>query len=161
MSTCICLSGAPNFCLFYRRLCCCTLVSTCICPTPPPPPPPPPPPTTTTTTTIISEGPIRFDQLGVTLRKAGLHGQARNTLSSCPRRVLPIPASRPMPSGHFMCMALRLRKIPAQRSGCSRGRVEVRFGSHPGTKSRPNRHQAGPCRSPGAVLVVQVARGMV
>ena len=66
-----------------------------------------------------------------------------------------------MPSGHFMCMALRLRKIPARRSGCSRGRVEVRFGGHPGTKSRPNRHQAGPFRSPRTVLVVQVAQEAV
>ena len=61
--------------------------------------------TSTTTTTIISGGPTRFDQRGVTLRRASHIGQARNTLSSFLFRVLPIPASRPMPSGHFMCMA--------------------------------------------------------
>ena len=51
-------------------------------------------------------GPTRFDLRGVSLRKAGHHGQARNTISSSLFRVLPIPASRPMPSGHFICMAL-------------------------------------------------------
>ena len=45
---------------------------------------------------------------GVTPQKAGHHGQARNTFSPFQFRVLPIPASRPMPSGHFMCMALPL-----------------------------------------------------
>ena len=43
---------------------------------------------------------------GATLQRAGHHGQARNTFSSFLPRVPPIPASRPMPSGHFMCMAL-------------------------------------------------------
>ena len=43
---------------------------------------------------------------GVTLRWAGHYGQARNMVSSFQFWVLPIPASRPMPSGHFMCMAL-------------------------------------------------------
>ena len=62
--------------------------------------------TTTTTTTIISEGPTRLDQLGVTLQRAGHHGQARNIFSSFPLRVLPIPASRPTPSGLFTCLAL-------------------------------------------------------
>ena len=60
----------------------------------------------TTKTTTISWGPTRFDQRGVTLRKAGHYGQARNTFSTFPFRVSPIPASRPMPSGVFMYMAL-------------------------------------------------------
>ena len=59
---------------------------------------------TTTTTTIISGGPTRFFQRGVTQQMAGRHVQARNTFSSFPFRVLPVPASRPMPSGYFICM---------------------------------------------------------
>ena len=51
-------------------------------------------------------GPTRFDLRGVTLRRASQYRQARNTLSSFPRRILQIPASCPMPSGHFICMAL-------------------------------------------------------
>ena len=43
---------------------------------------------------------------GATLRRAGHHGQARNTFSSFLFRVLPIPASRPMSSGLFICLAL-------------------------------------------------------
>ena len=52
------------------------------------------------TTTIISGRPTRFN------RRASHHGQARNTFSSFRLLVLPIPASSPMPSSHFMCMAL-------------------------------------------------------
>ena len=59
-----------------------------------------------TTTTIISEGPTRFHQLGVTPRRAGHHGQARNMFSSFLLRVRPIPASRPTSSGLFTCLAL-------------------------------------------------------
>ena len=51
-------------------------------------------------------GPTRFDPRGVTLRRAGLYGQARNTFGSFPPRVPPIPASRPTSSGLYMCMAL-------------------------------------------------------
>jgi len=50
-------------------------------------------------------GPTRFDPRGVTLRRAGHHGQARNNVSSSPLWVLPISASRLMPSGYFTCMA--------------------------------------------------------
>ena len=60
-----------------------------------------------TTTTMISEGGRPAStRMGATLRRAGHHGQARNTFSSFPPWVRPIPASRPMSSGHFMCMAL-------------------------------------------------------
>ena len=60
----------------------------------------------TTTTTKILEGPTRFHQLGVTLRRAGHHGQARNMFGSFLLRVRPIPAARPTSSGLFTCLAL-------------------------------------------------------
>ena len=72
----------------------------------------------TTTTTIIPEGadPLRPAWRHPT--EAGLHGQARNTLGSFPPWVHPIPASRPMSSGHFMCMALPpTEMIPDWRLG--------------------------------------------
>ena len=43
---------------------------------------------------------------GVTPQNAGHHGQAQNAVSSFKFRVFQIPASRPMPSRFFMCMAL-------------------------------------------------------
>ena len=51
-------------------------------------------------------GPTRFDPRGVTLRRAGHHGQARKSFGSFPPWVRPIPASRPMSSGLFICLAL-------------------------------------------------------
>ena len=88
--------------------------------------------TTTTTTTKSQRGPTRFHLRGVTLRRAGHHGQARNTFSPSPCWVLPIPASRPMSSGLFMCMALPpTEEMPNRRSGCSCGRRVIRSGRHP------------------------------
>ena len=54
----------------------------------------------------LKGGPTRFRPRGVTLRKAGLYGQARNTFGPFPPWVPPIPASRPTSSGLYMCMAL-------------------------------------------------------
>ena len=77
-------------------------------------------------------GPTRLDPRGVTLRRAGQHGQARNRFSPSPCWVLPIPASRPMSSGLFMCMALpSTEEMPSRRSGCDCGRREIRSGRHP------------------------------
>ena len=74
-------------------------------------------------TNNLRGGPTRFDQLGVTLRRASHYGQARNTFSSFPLRVLPIPASRPMASGHFMCMAPPPTEVaPVGVDGGARGR---------------------------------------
>ena len=68
---------------------------------------------------------------GVTLRWAGHYGQARNMVSSFQFWVLPIPASRPMPSGHFMCMAPPPTEETANlRLGCCRKRPEVGCGWH-------------------------------
>ena len=84
-----------------------------------------------TTTTTISEGPTRFDLRGVTLRRAGHHGQARNIVSSFLSRVLPFPASRPTSSGLYMCMAPpSTEEIANRRLGCSRGRAGVWPGWH-------------------------------
>ena len=87
--------------------------------------------------TTISKGPTRFDPRGVTLQKAGHHGQARNNVSSFLYRVLPIPASRPMSSGHFMCMAPLPTEDTFKKSGCSSGRAKVRSGWHPWGRAAP------------------------
>jgi len=81
---------------------------------------------------MISEGGRPAStRMGVTLRRASHHGQARNTFSSFLFRVLPFPASRPMSSGHFMCMALSpTKKIPDWSLRWSRKHAEVRSGGH-------------------------------
>ena len=68
---------------------------------------------------------------GATLQRACHHGQARNTFSSFLCRVLPIPASRPMSSGHFICMAPSpTKKIPDWSLRWSRKHAEVKSGGH-------------------------------
>ncbi len=59
-----------------------------------------------TTLTISEGGRPASTRMGAILRRDNHHGQGRNTFSSFLSRVLPFPASRPMSSGHFMCMAL-------------------------------------------------------
>ena len=92
--------------------------------------------------------PTRFDPRGVTLRRAGHHGQARKSFGSFPSWVRPIPASRPMSSGLSMCMALPPTEgIANRRLGRSRGHAEVRSGGHPsGTlaaQTVPSRTRSG------------------
>ena len=109
---------------------------------------------TTTTTTIISGGPTRFDQRGVTLQRASHHGQARNTLSSFQFQVLPIPASRPMPSGHFMCMAL-----PPTEDTRPDDRGSKRRRAPQGDLCNPNGHRPDAVRISSAALAARWPRG--
>ena len=101
-------------------------------------------------------GPTRFDPCGVTLRRAGHHGQARNMFSSFQFRVLPIPASRPMPSGHFMYMAL-----PPTKDTAWERLMAQPIPTRPvreGDLGSPNGRQKEPIRSPWAALAAQAAK---
>ena len=77
----------------------------------------------------LREGRPASTSRGVTLQQVGHHGQARNNFSCFQFWVLPIPASRPMSSGHFMCMVLPptedarwdVRKKHGWRDGCMDG----------------------------------------
>ena len=92
-------------------------------------------------------------RMGATLRRAGHHGQARNTFSSFLFRVLPFPASRPMSSGHFMCMALSptkdTRREVWMQALAYRSKV---WRASLGDFGSPNCHSAEPSRSPWAAL---------
>ena len=101
----------------------------------------------------IRGGPTRFDPRGVTLRRAGLNGQARNTFGSFPPWVHPIPASRPMPSGLYMCMALPpTEKIPDRRLGWKLWRASL------GDVGGPNRPHPDPFGSARAALAARAPK---
>ena len=67
---------------------------------------------------------------GVTLRRAGHYGQARNMVSSFQFWFSrsPLPALCRRATSCAWCS--RLRKMPDRRSGCSCGHAEVRCGRH-------------------------------
>ena len=54
-------------------------------------------------------------RMGLTLQWASHDRQIRNNLNSSPLRVLPIPSSRLMPSGPFICMALPLQNYHTEK----------------------------------------------
>ena len=61
------------------------------------------------------------------LRRTGHHGQARKTFGPFQSWVVPLPASRPTPSGRFICMALPpTDEVRHRKSGCSHQHSEVR-----------------------------------
>ena len=91
---------------------------------------------------------------GVTPQKAGHHGQARNTFSSFQFRVFPIPASRPMPSGFFMCMALPPTENTRPEVHRSHGRRASQAG-----RSSPNGHQPEPVKNSWSALAAQTPNG--
>ena len=87
---------------------------------------------------------------GVTPQRAGHHGQARKTFSSFQIRVFPIPASRPIPSGHFMCMALPPTQDTRPEVRASKGRRACQGGL-----GNPNGHQPESVQNSSAALAAR------
>ena len=87
-------------------------------------------------------------------RRAGHHGRARITLSSFQFWVFPIPASRPMPSGFFMCMALPPTEDTRPEVHRSNGRRASQAG-----RGSPNGYQPEPVKKSWSVSLAQTPSG--